>query len=49
MRRTRATVALRDVSLEVPPGRTFIVMGLSGSGKSTLLRCINRLIEPSRG
>jgi glycine betaine/proline transport system ATP-binding protein len=24
-------------------------MGLSGSGKSTLLRCINRLIEPSKG
>jgi glycine betaine/proline transport system ATP-binding protein len=24
-------------------------MGLSGSGKSTLLRCINRLVEPTRG
>jgi len=24
-------------------------MGLSGSGKSTLVRCINRLIEPTRG
>jgi glycine betaine/proline transport system ATP-binding protein len=24
-------------------------MGLSGSGKSTLIRCINRLIEPTRG
>ena len=24
-------------------------MGLSGSGKSTLIRCLNRLIEPTRG
>ncbi len=24
-------------------------MGLSGSGKSTLIRCLNRLIDPSRG
>ena len=28
---------------------SFVVMGLSGSGKSTLVRCINRLIEPTKG
>jgi glycine betaine/proline transport system ATP-binding protein len=27
----------------------FVVMGLSGSGKSTVIRCLNRLIEPTRG
>ena len=43
------TVALKDVSFEVPDGQFLAVIGLSGSGKSTLLRCINRLIEPSEG
>ncbi len=42
-------VALNDVSLSVPPGAVYMVMGLSGSGKSTLARCINRLIEPTAG
>jgi len=27
----------------------FVIMGLSGSGKSTVLRCLNRLIEPTKG
>lgn len=43
------TVALRDVSFEVPDGQFLVVIGLSGSGKSTLLRCINRLIDPTEG
>lgn len=46
---TGCTVGVRDVSLAVEPGETFVVMGLSGSGKSTLVRCISRLAEPTRG
>ena len=41
--------AVRDVSIEVREGETFIIMGLSGSGKSTLVRCLSRLIEPTVG
>lgn len=41
--------ALTDVSFSVPKGQFVAIIGLSGSGKSTLLRCINRLVEPTRG
>ncbi|QEL22249.1 glycine betaine/L-proline ABC transporter ATP-binding protein [Bosea sp. F3-2] len=44
-----AVVGLNNVSLSVPQGAMYMVMGLSGSGKSTLARCINRLNEPSAG
>lgn len=49
LEQTGHTVAVADVSFEAREGETLVVMGLSGSGKSTLLRCINRLIEPTRG
>lgn len=44
-----AVVGVRDVSLTIPKGRTFVLMGLSGSGKSTLLRLMNGLYRPSAG
>ncbi|MCB5253876.1 MAG: phosphonate ABC transporter ATP-binding protein [Candidatus Cloacimonadaceae bacterium] len=41
--------ALGGLSFELQEQDFLILLGLSGSGKSTLLRCINRLIEPSKG
>jgi D-methionine transport system ATP-binding protein len=41
--------ALRGVSLTVPKGEVFGVVGTSGAGKSTLLRTINLLQRPSHG
>jgi len=49
LEKRRQTVGVHSVSFEVNASETFVLMGLSGSGKSTLLRCINRLIEPTRG
>jgi glycine betaine/proline transport system ATP-binding protein len=46
---TGLVVGVHDVSFRMESGTLFVIMGLSGSGKSTLLRCINRLIEPTRG
>ncbi|WP_018697844.1 quaternary amine ABC transporter ATP-binding protein [Amorphus coralli] len=46
---TGHVVGIRDISLDIASGETFVVMGLSGSGKSTLIRHINRLIEPTAG
>ncbi|WP_440997714.1 phosphonate ABC transporter ATP-binding protein [Arhodomonas sp. SL1] len=42
-------LALDDVSIEVPSGQVMGLIGPSGAGKSTLIRCVNRLVEPSRG
>jgi len=49
LEQTGHVIAVKDVSFEVQENEIFVVMGLSGSGKSTLIRCINRLIEPTKG
>jgi phosphonate transport system ATP-binding protein len=48
-KRFGATLAVDDVSLEVPSGQMLGIIGRSGAGKSTLLRMINRLLPPSSG
>ena len=42
-------VALEDISLTIPDGAVFGIIGLSGAGKSTLVRCINLLERPTSG
>ena len=41
--------ALRGVSVDVPAGRTFGVIGRNGSGKSTLLKLIAGIGKPTSG
>lgn len=41
--------ALDDVSINIPKGSVYGIIGLSGAGKSTLIRCINLLEQPSSG
>jgi len=41
--------ALRDVHLEIPPGKFVVVLGASGSGKSTLLNMLGCMDRPTSG
>jgi osmoprotectant transport system ATP-binding protein len=43
------TVAVDDLSLEIPAGKITVLVGPSGCGKTTTLRMINRMIDPSSG
>ena len=40
---------LKDINLTIGDMGITTIIGASGTGKSTLLRCINRLIEPTKG
>ena len=43
------TLALDNLTLQIPQGQLISFIGLSGSGKSTLLRHINGLLRPTTG
>jgi ABC-type multidrug transport system ATPase subunit len=45
----RGPWVLRDVSLELAPGRIVEFSGANGAGKSTLLRLIAGILRPRRG
>ncbi|PIF03896.1 MAG: methionine ABC transporter ATP-binding protein [Arcobacter sp.] len=40
---------LNNISIDIPEGKIFAIVGHSGAGKSTLLRCINGLEDYSDG
>lgn len=41
--------ALKNVSISIPDGDIFGIIGMSGAGKSTLVRCMNMLERPTEG
>lgn len=45
----KRTVAVDSVSLTVPRGQIFGILGANGSGKSTLIRVISTLLVPDSG
>ncbi|MDX5629152.1 MULTISPECIES: ATP-binding cassette domain-containing protein [unclassified Brenneria] len=44
-----ARPALDNVSLTIPDGAVYGILGRSGAGKSTLIRCLNLLERPTSG
>ncbi|QHI68679.1 quaternary amine ABC transporter ATP-binding protein [Tichowtungia aerotolerans] len=47
--KTGCGIGINNASFEIRKKEIFVLMGLSGSGKSTVIRCLNRLIDPTRG
>ena len=43
------TVALKDVTLNIPADQLVAIIGPSGCGKTTLMKMINRLEMPTSG
>ncbi|HJS29633.1 MAG TPA: ABC transporter ATP-binding protein, partial [Anaerolineales bacterium] len=43
------TVVLKDINLDVQPGKTIALVGQTGAGKSTLIKLLSRLVDPTEG
>ena len=41
--------ALRQISVDLEPGRCYVLLGENGAGKSTLLRILAGLLHPTHG
>jgi ABC-2 type transport system ATP-binding protein len=48
-KRYEHTVALSDLSLTVPPGEVFCLLGANGAGKTTTIHLFLHFVEPSSG
>src|SRR5437868_260504 len=42
-------IVLKNISVEIPRGEVFVLMGPSGQGKTTLLKTMSGLITPRNG
>ena len=49
--KTKDTIkkAVDDLSLEIPDGEIFGLLGTNGAGKTTTLRCMATLLKPTEG
>lgn len=45
----KGTEVLKGINLEISQSEVVAILGSSGTGKSTLLRCLNYLVEPTKG
>ena len=45
----RGTVAVEDISLNIPQGEFFGFLGPNGAGKSTTIHCVTGIAEPTAG
>ncbi|MEO8330443.1 MAG: ATP-binding cassette domain-containing protein, partial [Candidatus Nanopelagicales bacterium] len=43
------SLAVDNLSLDIPRGQVTVLIGPSGCGKTTTLKMINRLVEPTAG
>ena len=48
-RRFKGRTVLADISIEVPPGQAFGIVGPDGAGKTTLLQILAAILRPTLG
>ena len=45
----RRTTALNEVTLDIPPGAIYALVGANGAGKTTLIKLLMNILRPSAG